>query len=657
MGCGDAGHILLSKRVADDLGEYEHWRPLLHDLGECEVKHGMRVSIVNLHADEVGNPQLPKKFQALKKHRARMRWAATTAAFLALAAIVAGIAMFSRNRVRSMLAVPEKSIAVMSFENRSRDPDNAFFANGIEDEILTRLAKIGALKVISRTSTRQYESNPGNLAEIAKQLGVANILEGSVQKSGDAVRVNVQLINARTDSRLWAETYDRKLIDIFKVETEVAIEIAATLQAKLDPEEEARLEAKPTNNSDAYVLYLKARDREGGVHDTANDFIAAEQLYTQAIALDPTFALAHARGSITNSDIFLFTQAPESKPKARAEAEAALRLAPDLAEAHLAMGLCLYWTEGNFDEAFKEFSIAATASPNNAETLVYIGLIYRRQGRWRDALGSFARAENLDPRNAEPAHNAPATYLCLRDWKAAVAGYNHLLEIAPDSITSRLRLACAEIGRDSNTIAAKATLQKIPAGIDPDGDVSLANWNVSMLERDFDAAEKILSTFPRERFDETPKSLFQGDIALARGDMTQARSLYENGRPAMEAQVRDHPDDSQRRAHLGLLYAYLGRKEDAIRESRRAIDLRRERKDAVETPLRENNLAMVYALIGETDQAIALIERLLSAPGAGWGDDPSMTLAELRLRWQWDPLRTDPRFKKILAGPEPKTAY
>jgi TolB-like protein/Flp pilus assembly protein TadD len=580
-----------------------------------------------------------------------------TAALLALAAIVAGVAIFSRYRGRSTLSAPEKSIAVLPFENLSRDPDNAFFANGIQDEILTRLAKIGALKVISRTSTRQYESNPGNLADIAKQLGVANILEGSVQKTAEQVRVNVQLINARTDSHLWGETYDRKLIDIFKVESEVATEIAATLQAKLDPKEKAQLEAKPTNNSEAYVLYLKGRDREGGVHDTADDFIAAEQLYRQAIALDPTFALAHARASITNSDIFLFTQAQESKPKARAEAEAALRLAPDLAEAHLAMGLCLYWTEGDFDAAFKEFSIAATASPNNSEALVYTGLIYRRQGRWRDALASFARAENLDPRNFEPAHHGPATYLCLRDWNAAVAGYNHLLEISPDSITSRVRLAWAEIGRDSNTIAAKATLRKIPAGIDPDGDVSLANWNVSMMERDFDAAEKILGTFPRERFDETPKSLFQGDIALARGDVAQARSLYENGRPAMEAQVRDHPDDSQRRARLGLLYACLGRKEDAIRESRRAIDLRRERKDALETPLRENNLAMVYVLIGETGQAIALIERLLSAPGAGWGDDPSMTLAELRLRWQWDPLRNDPRFQKILANPEPKVIY
>jgi len=221
MACGDAGHILVSKHVAEDLEEYEHWRPLLHDLGTCEVKHGMRVGIANLYADQVGNPQLPKKFQAMKKHSARMRWAVTTAALLALSAIVAGISMFSRYRVRSTLAAPEKSIAVLPFENRSEDKANAYFADGIQDEILSRLSKIADLKVISRTSTQHYKSAPENLREIASQLGVAHILEGSVQKTGDAVRVNVQLIKAANDSHFWADTYDRTLTDIFSVESEV----------------------------------------------------------------------------------------------------------------------------------------------------------------------------------------------------------------------------------------------------------------------------------------------------------------------------------------------------------------------------------------------------------------------------------------------------
>src|SRR6185437_1750474 len=257
MDCGDAGHILLSRHVAEDLEEYEQWRPLLHDLGTCEVKHGVRVSVVNLYADQAGNAQLPKKFQALKKRGTRVRWTAIAAALLALAAIVAGVAKFYRYRVRPTPAAPEKSIAVLPFANLSEDMANAYFAEGIQDEIVTRLAKIADLKVISRTSTQQYQSKPANLSEIAKQLGVANILEGSVQKAADQVRVNVQLIQVASDSHLWADTYDRKLVDIFAVESEMAKAIADALQAKLTGGEQQALAAKPTNNSEAYDAYLR----------------------------------------------------------------------------------------------------------------------------------------------------------------------------------------------------------------------------------------------------------------------------------------------------------------------------------------------------------------------------------------------------------------
>src|SRR5438477_2682546 len=275
MDCGDAGHIMLSKRVAEDLEEYDRWRPLLHDLGTCEVKHGMRISIVSLYADQVGNPQLPKKFQALKKHRTRMRWAVMTTALLALAAIVAGIAMFSHYRIRSTLAAPEKSIAVLPFENRSEDKANAYFADGIQDEILTRLAKIVDLKVISRTSTQHYKSAPQNLPEIARQLGVAHILEGSVQKSGDAVRVNVQLIKAATDSHLWADTFDRKLPDIFSVETEVAKAIADQLRVHLTGREEQVIAAKPTNNPEAYDAYLRGLAYTLKTQNTPENYLGA----------------------------------------------------------------------------------------------------------------------------------------------------------------------------------------------------------------------------------------------------------------------------------------------------------------------------------------------------------------------------------------------
>src|SRR5216117_2198548 len=294
MDCGDAGHILLSKHVAEDLEEYEQWRPLLHDRGTCEVKHGVRLSVVNLYDDRFGNATLPRKLETVQKRRTRLRWAAMTAALLALAAIIAGIVIFSRNRVRSVLTAPEKSIAVLPFENRSEEKANAYFAQGIQDEILTRLSKIADLKVISRTSTQHYKSAPENLPEIAKQLGVAHVLEGSVQKIGDAVRVNVQLINAATDSHLWADTFDRRLTDIFSVESEVAKAIADQLQAHLTGQEEQVLAARPTDNVEAYDAYLRGLAYTLKTANTQANALGAQKYLREAVRLDPKFALSWA---------------------------------------------------------------------------------------------------------------------------------------------------------------------------------------------------------------------------------------------------------------------------------------------------------------------------------------------------------------------------
>src|SRR3989449_515290 len=301
MDCGDAGHILVSKRVADDLGEYEHWRPLLHDLGSCEVKHGVRVSVVNLYADQVGNAKLPRKLETVQKRRTRLRWAGMAAVLLALAAIVASIAMFSRNRVRSTLAAPEKSIAVLPFENLSRDPDNAYFTDGIQDEILTRLSKIAALKVISRTSTQKYKSAPDNLRDVGRQLGVANLLEGSVQKVANAVHVNVQLIRAANDEHLWAESYNRKLDDVFGVEGEVANAIADQLNAKLSGAEQKAVAEKPTQNAPAYDAYLRAIAIDNATTLDMTKRVAG--LYADAVRLDPQFALAWARLAVARSQL------------------------------------------------------------------------------------------------------------------------------------------------------------------------------------------------------------------------------------------------------------------------------------------------------------------------------------------------------------------
>jgi len=431
MDCGDAGHILLSKRVADDLGEYEHWRPLLHDLGECEVKHGMRVSIVNLHADQVGNPQLPKKFQALKKHRARMRWATTTAGLLAVAAIVAGIAMFSRNRVRLTLSAPAKSIAVLPFENRSEDKANAYFADGIQDEILTRLSKIADLKVISRTSTQHYKSAPENLPEIAKQLGVANIVEGSVQKSGDAVRVNVQLIKAANDSHLWADTFDRKLTDVFAVESEIAKSIADTLKAKLTGVEEHAISARPTENTNAHQFYLKGRYFWN--KRTGPDFQTAIDYFKQAIDQDSNYALAYA--GLADSYVLLSYYGvgtlQQSIPPAKAAAQKALELDPTLAEPHSTLGLILY-SGFDFSQSRKEFERAIALDPNDATAHQWFGngpLIVT--GEFDRAIAQGKRAVELDPLSLVINTDLAVGYTMARRYPEAIEQFNKILAMDP----------------------------------------------------------------------------------------------------------------------------------------------------------------------------------------------------------------------------------
>src|SRR5438093_3144457 len=338
MDCGDAGHILLSKHVAEDLEEYQRWRPLLHDLGSCEVKHGVRVSVVNLYGYQCGNLNLPQRFETVQKRRTRLRWAAMTAALLALAVVVAGIATFSRYRARSPLAAPpapEKSIAVLPFENRSDDKANTYFADGIQEEILTRLAKIADLKVISRTSTQHYKSTPENLPEIGRQLGIAHILEGSVQKSGDAVRVNVQLIRAATDSNLWADTFDRKLTDIFSVESEVAQAIADQLRAKLTGQEQQVIATRPTDNPEAYDAYLRGLAYTLKPATTPANSLGAQKYLREAVRLDPKFALSWALLSYVDSRGYLTESLQPTvalREEARQAAETALTLQPNLGE-------------------------------------------------------------------------------------------------------------------------------------------------------------------------------------------------------------------------------------------------------------------------------------------------------------------------------------
>ena len=410
MDCGDAGHILLSKHVAEDLEEYPHWQPHLHELGECEVKHGVRLSLVNLYTEELGNPAVPEKLKAARvaaaarRKRAAFRWLSLGVVSLLAVIAVIGFLLFRYRRPLATveLPVPEKSIAVLPFENRSRDPDNAYFADGIQDEILTRLSKIADLKVISRTSTQHYKSAPENLPEIAKQLGVAHILEGSVQKSGDAVRVNVQLIKAANDSHLWADTFDRKLTDIFSVESEVAKAIADQLRAKLTGQEEQVIAAKPTDNPEAYDAYLRGLAYTLKTANTPANALGAQKYLREAVRLDPKFALGWALLSYVDARGYL-TQTLQPtvalREEARQAAETALTLQPNLGEAVLAKGYYHYACLKDYDTAVRYFEQARQFLPNSSRIPESLAYVARRRGQWDRSESYFNEAERLDPRN------------------------------------------------------------------------------------------------------------------------------------------------------------------------------------------------------------------------------------------------------------------
>ena len=652
MDCGDAGHILLSKRVADDLGEYEHWRPLLHDLGECEVKHGMRVSIVNLHADEVGNPQLPRKFQAQKKHRARMRLTAVTAALLALAAIVAGIAMFSRDRVRSTLSAPEKSIAVLPFENRSEDKANAYFADGIQDEILTRLAKIADLKVISRTSTEKYRNRPGNLKTVAEELGVVALLEGSVQKAGGKVRVVVQLIAAKSDHHLWAETYDRSLDDIFAVQSEIAGAVASALRANLTPQESVALKSAPTNNQTAYDLFLRAEYffRIAHASFAIANLPEAVELYRQALAEDTRFALAYARLSFAESFLRWLGGAPKdgSPDQSRANAEKALALQPDLMEAHLALAYCDYYGRLDYAHALEDLSRAQALAPNNAEVLDALGNVYRRQLRFDEAIAAMERAAQYDPVNSNLFFNLAATYWWAGRNDKVQATYERSLALDPDNEGSIRFFARFLLEQRGDVEGARKLLRSRP---NLQTELAETYW----FTRDYESAIRLIENLPDSNaFLRDAKDGLLGVYLQRAGQQERARPLLEAARDRQIALLADKTISPRQVIFISIYLAQielgLGHRDAAIHIAERGAQSDAVTHDPIQGASYRGALAGIYAEAGRNDQAIALISELLKSSQGFSGITPHT----LRLDPTWDPLRNDPRFQKLVASPETK---
>jgi len=428
MDCGDAGHILLSKRVADDLAPFPRWNPHLHDLGECEVKHGRKISLVNFYTDAIGNPNLPRKCRAQRPPAARAapsRSMILIGSLVLLIALLIGFVKFSRptpNRP-AVATANAKSIAVLPFENLSHDPDNAYFADGIQEEILTRLSKIADLKVISRTSTQRYKGTPTNLLEIAKQLGVAHILEGTVQKAADQVRVNVQLINAQTDSHLWAEKFDRNLADIFAVESEIATKIADTLQAKLTGSEKQAIAARPTENSEAHQLYLKGRYFLS--RRTEEGLKKSVEFFNQAIDKDSGYALAYS--GLADSNMYLLKLAflrglsrKESYERAKAAATKALELDDNLAEAHTSLALVKMEYEWEWASSEGEFKRAIQLNPGFAEAHHQYSHYLTAMGRSSESLAESLRALELDPLSLVLNGHLAWHYLYARQYDQAI---------------------------------------------------------------------------------------------------------------------------------------------------------------------------------------------------------------------------------------------
>src|SRR5881398_215131 len=684
MDCGDAGHILLSGHIAEDLTQYRDWQPYLHDLGECEVKHGLRLHLVNLYKDNLGNPHVPDK---LKRRRWKQasgvsvrpvitpRWSKyvlTAVLLLSAVALTISFSVFYRRGSPAVarsssgkvadggLPIPEKSIAVLPFESRSEDKANAYFADGIQDEILTRLSKIADLKVISRSSTQHYKSAPENLPKIARQLGVAHILEGRVQKSGDAVRVNAQLIKAANESHLWADTFDRKLTDIFSVESEVAKAIADQLRAKLTGQEEQVIAAKSTDSPEAYDAYLRGLAYSVKTGLNYADQIAAQSYLKEAVRLDPKFALAWALLSQVDAvGYVMLSLQPTSalREEARHAADTALDLQPDLAEALYAKGWYHYGCLKDYDTAVRYFQRARQLSPNNSQIPEALAYVARRHGEWDRSEIYFNEAEQIDPRNVTLLTQHAFSYIFLGRFPEALRKLDQVLDITPNDVDTLAEKALAAQAEGDLTRAATLLNPLRPTASAP-------------FALEAQVYQTILERQPARLIRRLKELLAEPDPALGylngelrfwlgwaqdlAGDHGAAQKSWRQARSEMEPFLKEQPDNFALIGDLALTNMSIGEKTAALALAERAIAANPIEKDAMDGSIPIEILARVAAQTGESDRAIAALKKVLSIPGAGaWALNIPLTPALLRLDPMFDPLRADSRFQQLVASAAP----
>ena len=592
-----------------------------------------------------------------------MRWAEVAIALLVLAAIIAGVVFFMRRSTHSAVAIVEKSIAVLPFENLSRDPDNAFFTDGVQDEILTDLAKIADLKVISRTSVMQYKSGVArNLRKIGEELGVANVMEGSVQRAANKVRVNAQLIDARNDAHLWAQTYDRDLTDVFAIQSEIARAIADQLQAKLSPNEKRAIEQPPTTDLAAFDLYSRAKSlllATGFSPTNEPDLRKAIELLDEAVKRDPSFFDAYCQLAYAHEQLYALSgsdHTPTRLALAEAAVQGATRLRPDAAETHLARAQYLYFGLRDYAGALAELEIARRALPNDPRLFELTGYILRRRGQQEEGLRNLERAVELDPRNFFTLQQIALSYQFLRRYAESIAAMDRALAIVPDNAETRANRGLYYVCWKADTRPLHQTIDAILAQ-GPSAIVSAAdNWFFCALaERDPAAAERALVALgDNPCWGETPiilsHSFGEGLLARMTKDEARARTAFEAARAQQEKIVQAQPDYGPALCVLGLIDAALGRKELALDEGRRAIALTPVEKDVTTGSRVLQYFAITAAWAGDKELALQQLEAGLRAPVASL----MLSYGALKLFPVWDPLRGDPRFEKIVASLAPK---
>ena len=551
-----------------------------------------------------------------------------------------------------------KSIAILPFENLSEEKANAYFAEGVQNEILTKLSSVRDLKVISRTSTAKYQSKPDNLKTVAQELGVSTILEGAVQRAGDKVRVNVQLIDANADTHLWAKSYDRDFKDVLAVESEVAGEIAEALKANLSPGESHALAAASTHDPEAHDLFLRGEYEFHQAQSTlaVDAFDRADAFYRQALERDPNFVEAAAAlvYSRLSRHWFVSSLPPQELEQAKSIVDSILARAPDSPEAHFAGGVFFYWGHRQYDEALAEFNRTLELQPNNAQTRQFRGWIYRRRGEWERSLAETQRAQELDPRDPQIPANIGLTYSTLRQWRDAERAELRALAIDPHNVVAASGLATIRLNSIGDINSARRAFTDIPASIRSasqsfQGDVTAIIGNrvyVDVMERRFTYA---LQSFGNETgtIDPAERLAARAAVGVLAGDIEAARSASQEARPLLEAKLGETPEHTFAMTQLAWVYLALGRNNDALRIARQAADLISVQRDAMGGPAFQTGLAEIEAHAGAPEEAVKRLQYLLSIPAG-----QRVSIARLKIDPIWDPIRSRPDFQQLLSGTE-----